>query len=60
MKKQQLHSLLKQMTLDEKIAQLIQLAGPFYDGSKDKWQITGPMDEMGITNEIVQNSGSVL
>ncbi|XJZ27751.1 beta-glucosidase BglX [Bacillota bacterium Lsc_1132] len=57
---QHLQSLLKQMTLDEKIAQLIQLAGPFYIGSKDNGEITGPMEELGITADIVQNSGSVL
>ncbi|MFF2446378.1 glycoside hydrolase family 3 N-terminal domain-containing protein [Neobacillus sp. NPDC058068] len=57
---QNLLSLLKEMTLDEKIGQLMQLAGPFFKGSKDKGQITGPMAEMGITDEIVQNSGSVL
>jgi beta-glucosidase len=57
---QQLKSLLEQMTLDEKIAQLLQLAGPFYKGSEDNGKITGPMAEMGITTENVENSGSVL
>jgi beta-glucosidase len=56
----QLHSLIKKMTVDEKIAQLIQLATPFYEASKDRGQITGPMVEMGITEETVQASGSVL
>ncbi|PLS04250.1 glycoside hydrolase family 3 N-terminal domain-containing protein [Neobacillus cucumis] len=56
----QLTSLLEQMTLDEKIAQLLQLAGPFYKGSKDNGEITGPMAEMGITPADIENSGSVL
>lgn len=57
---EQIQSLLNEMTLDEKIAQLMQLAGPFYEGSKSNGQITGPMAEMGITEDILQNSGSVL
>ncbi|OIK09100.1 beta-glucosidase BglX [Bacillus sp. MUM 13] len=60
MAEQRLQSLIEQMTLDEKAAQLLQLAGPFYKGSKDKGEITGPMAEMGITDEQIQNSGSVL
>ena len=48
------------MTLDEKIAQLIQLVPHFYEGSNDKSDITGPMTELGISEEIVQNSGSVI
>ncbi|NHM32428.1 beta-glucosidase BglX [Neobacillus terrae] len=60
MTEHQLKSLLEQMTLDEKIAQLLQLAGPFYKGSKDNGEITGPMAEMGITAEEIEKSGSVL
>ncbi|MBM7693794.1 beta-glucosidase [Peribacillus deserti] len=55
-----LHSLVQKMTLEEKVAQLIQLATPFYEASKDRGQITGPMVEMGITEDIVTSSGSVL
>ncbi|WP_226676478.1 glycoside hydrolase family 3 N-terminal domain-containing protein [Rossellomorea aquimaris] len=55
-----LQSLLEQMTLDEKIAQLMQLATPFFKGAKEQGQITGPMAEMGVTGDTVQNSGSVL
>ncbi|WP_100010014.1 beta-glucosidase BglX [Lentibacillus sediminis] len=55
-----LTSLLKQMTLDEKVNQLIQLAAFFYEGTTSEGKITGPMEEMGITNEIIHNSGSVL
>ncbi|WBL14648.1 glycoside hydrolase family 3 N-terminal domain-containing protein [Sutcliffiella sp. NC1] len=52
--------LLNQMTIDEKVAQLLQLATLFYKGSSHKGQITGPMADMGINEEIVNNSGSVL
>ncbi len=48
------------MTLDEKIAQLIQLAVPFYEGAKDGGLITGPMSSLGIDETTVRNSGSVL
>lgn len=54
------NELLKQMTLDEKIAQLIQLAVPFYEGAEGDGLITGPMESLGITEETVHNSGSVL
>ncbi|MFI8688055.1 glycoside hydrolase family 3 N-terminal domain-containing protein [Rossellomorea sp. NPDC077527] len=60
MRENKLLSLLNQMTLDEKIAQLMQLATPFFKGAKEQGQITGPMAEMGVTDDIIQNSGSVL
>ena len=60
MSEEKLKYLLEQMTLDEKIAQLIQLVSRFYEGSNDKSDITGPMNELGISEEIVQNSGSVI
>jgi len=60
MNSQKLTSLLKEMTLDEKIAQLLQLATPFFEGSKDEGQITGPLASMKITDDNVQNTGSVL
>lgn len=60
MNSQRLTSLLKEMTLDEKIAQLLQLATPFFEGSKDEGQITGPLASMNISDENVRNTGSVL
>lgn len=60
MNSQKLTSLLKEMTLDEKIAQLLQLATPFFEGSRDEGQITGPLASMKITEENVRNTGSVL
>ena len=60
MNKDMLKSLLNRMTLDEKIAQFMQLASHFYEGSNTKGDHTGPMAELGISKEIVQNSGSVI
>jgi len=53
-----LKKLLSAMTLDEKIAQLMQLGGEFYHATHA--EITGPMDDMGISADVVKNSGSVL
>lgn len=55
-----LNELIRQMTLNEKIAQLVQLAVPFYEGAEGDGLITGPMASLGITEETVHNSGSVL
>jgi beta-glucosidase len=60
MNEQKLASLINEMTLDEKIAQLTQLATPFFKGASDGGQITGPMAEMGISDETIGNAGSVL
>ncbi|WP_226679027.1 glycoside hydrolase family 3 N-terminal domain-containing protein [Mesobacillus jeotgali] len=60
MNSQKLTSLIKEMTLDEKIAQLLQLATPFFEGSKDEGQITGPLASMNISEENIRNTGSVL
>ncbi|MCR8845383.1 glycoside hydrolase family 3 C-terminal domain-containing protein [Paenibacillus sp. SC116] len=57
---QRMVDLLKQMTLEEKIAQLLQLAAPFYDGNDSDGVITGPMKELGITEETVRQAGSAL
>lgn len=55
-----INELLEQMTLSEKISQLLQLAVPFFEGADGDGLITGPMDELGITQETVHNTGSVL
>jgi beta-glucosidase len=57
---QQLKGLIEQMTLDEKIAQLLQLTAHFHEGTDNEGQVTGPMEEMGITESMVRASGSVL
>lgn len=53
-----LKSIIHNMTLEEKVAQLIQLAGNFYYGLAG--EITGPFEEMNISGFVVKNSGSVL
>jgi len=60
MSEQQLISLISQMTIEEKISQLLQLAGPFFEGSESQGEITGPMAAMGVPDDSVRNSGSVL
>ncbi|GAB2567660.1 glycoside hydrolase family 3 N-terminal domain-containing protein [Gracilibacillus alcaliphilus] len=55
-----LQPLLDQMTLQEKIDQLVQLATPFFKGAKDAGEITGPMLSMNIKEGNIQNAGSVL
>jgi len=57
---QQLKGLVKQMTLEEKIAQLLQLTAHFHEGTDNEGQVTGPMEEMGLTEPMVTSSGSVL
>ncbi|XZF77859.1 glycoside hydrolase family 3 N-terminal domain-containing protein [Bacillus sp. AL-1R] len=55
---EQMKSIIREMTLDEKISQLMQLSGNFYYGLAG--EITGPFAEMGISDEVIKNSGSVL
>lgn len=56
----QLTDLVRQMTLEEKVAQLLQLTAHFHEGTESEGQVTGPMEEMGITESMVTASGSVL
>ncbi|WP_430534497.1 glycoside hydrolase family 3 N-terminal domain-containing protein [Listeria rocourtiae] len=60
MKKVELRELLEQMTITEKVGQLLQLAPMFYKGTITEGEITGPMAEMGITSAVSENAGSVL
>lgn len=55
-----LTDLLNQMTLDEKIGQLLQLAVPFFKGASGGGEITGPMKSLGISEQQAANAGSVL
>lgn len=57
MTKQQLTELLKDMSLQEKVNQMLQVAGNFY---MDDTVITGPMKENGFTEENISQAGSVL
>jgi beta-glucosidase len=54
-----IEELLSKMTLKEKIGQLLQLAPTFLNPNKHG-EITGPMSEMGISEEDINNTGSVL
>ncbi|KKO54677.1 glycoside hydrolase family 3 N-terminal domain-containing protein [Paenibacillus sp. DMB20] len=60
MDQKQIAGLLNEMTLEEKVAQLLQLTAHLHEGAEDKGQITGPKEEMGVTAEMVNASGSVL
>lgn len=60
MKKQKLVKLLSHMTLAEKIGQLVQLTPNFFAEVGTKGEITGPLAEMGITEEELYTLGSVL
>ncbi|MFT8458842.1 MAG: beta-glucosidase BglX [Liquorilactobacillus ghanensis] len=57
MKKTKLKELLNSLTLEEKIGQLIQLSGEFYNASDIS---LGPQRKLGITQRMVDLSGSVL
>lgn len=54
----QLKQLLSKMTREEKIGQMVQLAGEFY--KKEDSENTGPMHEMNMTPEKMATIGSVL
>lgn len=58
MNTQDLKELLSQLTLQDKIHQLIQLSGQFYQ--QDQELVTGPQQKLGINDEVVWNAGSVL
>ena len=51
-------ALLSQMTLDEKIGQLIQLNASFM--AKTEADITGPQQKWGMSEEMLKCTGSVL
>lgn len=54
---QELQNLLKDMSLEEKVNQMLQVAGGFYTG---KIMAMGPMAEKGFTEENVSLAGSVI
>ena len=56
---EKLYELLGKMTLDEKIGQLIQIAGEVF--LMDNIEIsTGPLKNLGLSNEMLYNVGSIL
>ncbi len=58
MEQAQLTALVQEMTLAEKVDQLLQLAADFYSQAAE--EKTGPMTEMGLTDENIQNAGTIL
>lgn len=59
MKQKQIDSLISQMTIEEKLAQMTQLAPMFFGVSQDT-DLTGPMEEFHLTQEDIKNIGSTL
>lgn len=57
MREYELKELMESLTLIEKIGQLIQLSGDFYNTGQ---LAVGPQQKLGISQEIVDNAGSVL
>lgn len=58
MEERDLQKLLSEMSLDEKIDQMLQLNGQFY--SEDSEVVTGPMKQFGINEKQINQAGSVL
>ena len=59
MKKEKLLDLLNQMTLEEKIGQLVQVAGEVFL-MDDVDTTTGPLKDLNLSNEMLYNVGSIL
>ena len=59
MKDEKIFELLKEMTLEEKIGQLVQVAGETFLMEDVDIQ-TGPLKNLGISNEMLYNVGSIL
>lgn len=57
MRQEELKDLLESLTLEEKIYQLVQLSGDFYNAGA---MAVGPQAKLGISQEVVDNAGSVL
>jgi beta-glucosidase len=56
MNKEKLLELFNQMTLEEKIAQLVQLDGSLYS---ENAAVTGPKAKLGISDDVINNMGSI-
>jgi beta-glucosidase len=56
MEKEKILELLNEMTLEEKIYQLVQLDGELYS---DNAAVTGPKVKLGISDDVINNIGSV-
>lgn len=60
MNKSEVTELFKQMTLAEKVGQLVQLTPFFFEAAEGQGEVTGPMAELGLTEEHLYSIGSVL
>lgn len=56
MEKEKVLELLKQMTLEEKIYQLVQLDGSLYS---ENAAVTGPKAKLGMSDDVIRNMGSI-
>lgn len=59
MNKEELKELLDSMSLQEKIDQMLQLTGTFYQ-EDNEGVLTGPARKLGVTEEDIQMAGSIL
>ncbi|MCI5649966.1 MAG: beta-glucosidase BglX [Fusicatenibacter sp.] len=59
MEKRDLEQLLKEMSLKEKVDQMLQLSGAFYLGDENN-VLTGPARDMGLEKEDLEMAGSIL
>lgn len=58
MRQEELQDLLNSMSLQEKIDQMLQLTGDFYEDADSV--MTGPAGELGVTEEDIRMAGSIL
>lgn len=58
MEEQEIKKLLSEMSLKEKINQMLQLSANFYESSENR--ITGPRESLGLSEQDVNEAGSVL
>lgn len=58
MKKEKLVELLNELTVEEKVNQLLQLSADFY--TKESKEMTGPLSDLGLTQENITQAGTVL
>lgn len=56
MKENKLRELLNSLSLQEKVYQLVQLSGDFFNNNE---VVTGPLQKVGIDQNVVDNTGSV-
>lgn len=59
MEKNQIEALISEMTIEEKLAQMTQLA-PMFFGVEQDTDLTGPLDEFNLKKEDLKNIGSTL